>query len=48
MGDDRQARMRRAIAAAMSRSKREIPHFYLATTIDVTVLAEQLQQPETL
>ena len=31
---DRQARMRRAIAAAMSRSKREIPHFYLATTID--------------
>ena len=33
-GSDRQARMRRAIAAAMSRSKREIPHFYLATTID--------------
>jgi pyruvate dehydrogenase E2 component (dihydrolipoamide acetyltransferase) len=31
---DRQARMRRAIAAAMSRSKREIPHFYLATTVD--------------
>jgi pyruvate dehydrogenase E2 component (dihydrolipoamide acetyltransferase) len=27
--------MRRAIAAAMSRSKREIPHFYLATTIDL-------------
>jgi len=26
--------MRRAIAAAMSRSKREIPHYYLATTID--------------
>jgi len=41
-GDDRQARMRRAIAAAMSRSKREIPHFYLAHTIDVTVLAEQV------
>jgi pyruvate dehydrogenase E2 component (dihydrolipoamide acetyltransferase) len=27
--------MRRTIAAAMSRSKREIPHFYLATTIDL-------------
>jgi pyruvate dehydrogenase E2 component (dihydrolipoamide acetyltransferase) len=28
--------MRRAIAAAMARSKREIPHYYLAHTIDVT------------
>lgn len=27
--------MRRAIAAAMSRSKREIPHYYLAQTIDI-------------
>lgn len=26
--------MRRAIAAAMSRSKREIPHYYLSTTVD--------------
>ena len=34
--DDRQARMRRAIAAAMSRSNADIPHFYLATTIDVS------------
>jgi len=32
---DRQARMRRTIAAAMARSKREIPHYYLATTIDL-------------
>ena len=32
---ERQARMRQAIAAAMSRSKREIPHYYLATTIDM-------------
>jgi pyruvate dehydrogenase E2 component (dihydrolipoamide acetyltransferase) len=32
---DRLARMRRTIAAAMSRSKREIPHYYLATTIDL-------------
>jgi pyruvate dehydrogenase E2 component (dihydrolipoamide acetyltransferase) len=28
------AQMRQVIAAAMSRSKREIPHYYLATTID--------------
>jgi pyruvate dehydrogenase E2 component (dihydrolipoamide acetyltransferase) len=27
--------MRQAIAAAMARSKREIPHFYLASTIDL-------------
>lgn len=33
---DRQARMRQAIAAAMARSKREIPHYYLATTIDLS------------
>lgn len=30
---DRQAGMRRAIAAAMSRSKREIPHYYLSETV---------------
>ncbi|HJW02965.1 MAG TPA: dihydrolipoamide acetyltransferase family protein [Azospira sp.] len=30
---DRQAQMRQAIAAAMSRAKREIPHYYLAETI---------------
>jgi pyruvate dehydrogenase E2 component (dihydrolipoamide acetyltransferase) len=42
---DRRARMRQAIAAAVTRSKREIPHFYLSTTIDLhratTWLAEQ-------
>jgi pyruvate dehydrogenase E2 component (dihydrolipoamide acetyltransferase) len=32
---DRQARLRQAIGAAMARSKREIPHYYLATTIDL-------------
>lgn len=32
---DRQARMRQTIAAAMARSKREIPHYYLGTTIDM-------------
>ncbi len=31
----RQLRMREAIAAAMARSKREIPHYYLACTIDM-------------
>lgn len=34
-GADRQARMRHVIAAAMARSKREIPHYYLGTTIDL-------------
>jgi pyruvate dehydrogenase E2 component (dihydrolipoamide acetyltransferase) len=33
---DRLTGMRSAIAAAMSRSKREIPHVYLATTVDMT------------
>jgi pyruvate dehydrogenase E2 component (dihydrolipoamide acetyltransferase) len=33
--EDRCAAMRRVIAAAMARSKREIPHYYLATTIDM-------------
>lgn len=32
----RQERMRQAIAAAMARSKREIPHYYLSTTIDMS------------
>jgi pyruvate dehydrogenase E2 component (dihydrolipoamide acetyltransferase) len=35
-GDERNAAMRRAIAAAMSRSKRETPHFYLAQTIGMS------------
>ena len=33
---ERQARMRQTIAAAMTRSKREIPHYYLSTTIDLS------------
>lgn len=32
---DRLLRLRQTIAAAMSRSKREIPHYYLSTTIDM-------------
>ena len=34
--EDRQAAMRRAIGALMARSKREIPHYYLSTTIEVS------------
>ncbi len=34
--DDGRSRMRRAIAAAMSKSKREIPHYYLETQIDLS------------
>lgn len=32
---DRQATLRKAIGALMARSKREVPHYYLSTTIDV-------------
>jgi len=35
-------KMREAIAAAMSRSKREIPHYYLSTTVDVTPTTDWL------
>ena len=41
---DRAAEMRAAIGAAMARSKREIPHFYLLTTIDMRVSLEWLQR----
>ena len=37
------APMRRAIAAAMSRSKREIPHYYLTKEIEVGTLVEWLE-----
>jgi pyruvate dehydrogenase E2 component (dihydrolipoamide acetyltransferase) len=40
---DRLQRMRRTIAAAMSRSKREIPHYYLSTTIDLGRAVEFLR-----
>lgn len=47
---DRQARMRQTIAAAMARSKREIPHYYLGTTIEMSramawLAAENLKRP---
>jgi len=45
---DRNLRMRQAIAAAMSRANREIPHYYLSTTIDMKAaldwLAKQNEQ----
>ncbi len=41
---DRQIRMRQAIAAAMARSKREIPHYYLSTTIDMSPAMAWLTQ----
>jgi pyruvate dehydrogenase E2 component (dihydrolipoamide acetyltransferase) len=49
---DRLARMRQTIAAAMSRAKREIPHYYLSTNSDLhramTWLAEEnLKRPVT-
>jgi pyruvate dehydrogenase E2 component (dihydrolipoamide acetyltransferase) len=39
---DRYAEMRKAIAAAMSRSKREIPHYYLSETIPMQLAADWL------
>jgi pyruvate dehydrogenase E2 component (dihydrolipoamide acetyltransferase) len=36
------AQMRQAIAAAMARSKREIPHYYLTSTIDFTAASTWL------
>jgi pyruvate dehydrogenase E2 component (dihydrolipoamide acetyltransferase) len=37
------AQMRQAIAAAMARSKREIPHYYLSTTIDFAAASAWLE-----
>jgi pyruvate dehydrogenase E2 component (dihydrolipoyllysine-residue acetyltransferase) len=42
--EDRQAGMRRAIAAAMARSKRETPHFYLGETLDLSRAVAWLAQ----
>ncbi|BAL23828.1 dihydrolipoamide acetyltransferase family protein [Azoarcus sp. KH32C] len=41
---DRNVEMRRAIAAAMSRSKREIPHYYLLETIPMARAQQWLAQ----
>ncbi len=50
--EERHAAMRRVIAAAMTRSKREIPHYYLGTQIDMSramawLTAENLKRPVT-
>jgi pyruvate dehydrogenase E2 component (dihydrolipoamide acetyltransferase) len=50
--EQRQAAMRRVIGAAMARSKREIPHYYLSTSIDLSramtwLQAENLKRPVT-
>jgi len=42
--ENRQAAMRLAIAALMARSKREIPHYYLSTTIDLSAASTWLEQ----
>jgi pyruvate dehydrogenase E2 component (dihydrolipoamide acetyltransferase) len=41
---DKAAAMRAAIAALMARSKKEIPHYYLQTTIDVSRALELVRQ----
>lgn len=51
-GTDRQAAMRHAIGVLMARSKREIPHYYLSTTVDMSTATgwlerENLERPVT-
>jgi pyruvate dehydrogenase E2 component (dihydrolipoamide acetyltransferase) len=41
---ERQKEMRKAIAAAMSRSKREIPHYYLSETVPMAAALAWLQE----
>jgi pyruvate dehydrogenase E2 component (dihydrolipoamide acetyltransferase) len=41
---DRQSAMRQAIAALMTRSKREIPHYYLGTDVDAGRALEWLER----
>lgn len=43
-GNERPERMRRAIASAMSRANREIPHYYLGSTIDFEAAARWLDE----
>jgi len=40
----KQAALRRAIGALMARSKREIPHYYLSTTIDMRTASDWLER----
>jgi pyruvate dehydrogenase E2 component (dihydrolipoamide acetyltransferase) len=41
---EKQQRMREAIASAMARSKREIPHYYIGTTIDMSKALARLAE----
>ena len=41
---ERQRSMQRAIGALMARSKREVPHYYLDTTIDLSAASRWLEQ----
>ncbi|MFC4907074.1 2-oxo acid dehydrogenase subunit E2 [Actinomadura gamaensis] len=43
-GPDRKAAMRLAIGRSMARSKREIPHYYLSTTIDMGPALDWLRE----
>lgn len=40
----RTASLRRAVGALMARSKREVPHYYLSTTIDLSTAVGWMQQ----
>ncbi|GHE49511.1 2-oxo acid dehydrogenase subunit E2 [Streptomyces capitiformicae] len=42
--EDRAAAMRQAIAGLMSRANREIPHYYLSTTVDMTAAMDRLHE----
>jgi pyruvate dehydrogenase E2 component (dihydrolipoamide acetyltransferase) len=44
VSDDRYAGMRRAIAAALGKSKREIPHYYLSQAIDMSKALSWLEE----
>jgi pyruvate dehydrogenase E2 component (dihydrolipoamide acetyltransferase) len=43
-GEDRQLAMRQAIAVLMARSAREIPHYYLQTSIDFSTAQDWLRE----
>ncbi|MGW2911822.1 dihydrolipoamide acetyltransferase family protein [Streptomyces asoensis] len=42
--DDRATAMRRTIAGLMSRANRDIPHYYLSTTVDMTAATRWLHE----
>lgn len=42
-GDERRAALRRAVAEAMTRSKREVPHYYLMADVEMTATLALLE-----